>query len=49
MASCCLGSQYPRNSVAKSTGAMPLDKKFDGPSKNDNQFEGAYPPSVRTK
>lgn len=51
MASCCMSGAQRRsgNSVVASTGAMPLDKKFDGPSINDNQFEGAYPPNVKTK
>lgn len=33
-------------SIAQSTGAMPLEKKYDGPSLNDEQFEGPEAPNV---
>jgi hypothetical protein len=51
MADCCLSAAQKKvgDAISKSTGAMPLDKKFDGSSVNDNEFEGAYPPNVSTK
>jgi hypothetical protein len=48
MADCCLGPQFTRDAIAKSTGAMPLNKEFDGSNVNDKKFEGT-PTNVSTK
>ena len=46
----CLGGAWRmRDAVAKDTGAMPLDKKFDGSNLNDKQFEGPKAPNVEKR